>query len=406
MSVSMGAVAPDFSLPDTAGRRWPVRHRLRRRSSDGAGVHVQPLPVRARLARPDRGGRRRLCGARRARPGGELRTTPTATHATPSTRCAIGSRGRSGRFPTCTTPPRTSLAPMAPRPRRTCSCSTRTACCAIAARPTPTTRSPGAGRVAARGARRRAGRRNRGTAGDQAGRLLDQVEGVAAVAIRQRNVAVGGIDRQAGGVPLEHPAGHVVGVEPSVTECLGGHRRAATAAAVEDDRPVPVDALHLGREPSELDEPTAGDPPRLVLLGLAHVDQLDLVLLEQLGHLVRRVLHVVRLASVWRGPARCSSYSTPRWLLCARRGAGRRAGGGNRGSRQVGYRRGLKSVSGQYLPALDPAPVVLPRTGVGRYSGLGPTSSGYALNTGFTEPRRPRSATTSGTRRWCASSTR
>jgi hypothetical protein len=36
----------------------------------------------------------------------------------------------------------------------------------------------------------------------------------------------------------------------------------------------------------------------------------------------------------------------------------------------------------QYLPALDPAPVTVPR---GRMGAYGPTSTGYALNTGFTE---------------------
>jgi uncharacterized protein YbjQ (UPF0145 family) len=37
----------------------------------------------------------------------------------------------------------------------------------------------------------------------------------------------------------------------------------------------------------------------------------------------------------------------------------------------------------QYLPALDPAPVVIPR---GRMSGYGPSASGYQLNNSFTEP--------------------
>jgi uncharacterized protein YbjQ (UPF0145 family) len=43
----------------------------------------------------------------------------------------------------------------------------------------------------------------------------------------------------------------------------------------------------------------------------------------------------------------------------------------------------------QYLPALDPAPVTLPRTGgygATRYGITGPSSSGYALNNTFTEP--------------------
>src|SRR5437016_2908378 len=41
----------------------------------------------------------------------------------------------------------------------------------------------------------------------------------------------------------------------------------------------------------------------------------------------------------------------------------------------------------QYLPALEPAPVMMPRTqGAGRYSNLYPSSSGYTLTTGFSEP--------------------
>src|SRR5579885_1489170 len=37
----------------------------------------------------------------------------------------------------------------------------------------------------------------------------------------------------------------------------------------------------------------------------------------------------------------------------------------------------------QYLPALDPAPVVVPRGRMGSYA---PTSSGYQLNNAYTEP--------------------
>ena len=53
MTLTIGEVAPDFSLLDTQGRKWSVA------SYDGAPatvrrVHVQPLPVRARLAGPDR----------------------------------------------------------------------------------------------------------------------------------------------------------------------------------------------------------------------------------------------------------------------------------------------------------------------------------------------------------------
>jgi hypothetical protein len=77
-----------------------------------------------------------------------------------------------------------------------------------------------------------------------------------------------------------------VSVEAGAPEGLGGHRRAAAAAAVEDDRPVAVDRLDLGAQLGQLDEPVAGDPARFVLLGLADVDQLDVAAGEQLSDLL------------------------------------------------------------------------------------------------------------------------
>ena len=70
-------------------------------------------------------------------------------------------------------------------------------------------------------------------------------------------------------------------VPAGAAEGVGGHPRARAEAAVEDDRRVAVDRLRLRGEALELDVARAGDPARLVLVGLAHVDQLDLAALER-----------------------------------------------------------------------------------------------------------------------------
>ena len=77
-------------------------------------------------------------------------------------------------------------------------------------------------------------------------------------------------------VPLHQSPGHVVGVEAGAPERLGGHRRPATRAAVEDDRHVASDRVGLCDQLRKLHVAVPGDPPRIVLMLLAYVDQRDL----------------------------------------------------------------------------------------------------------------------------------
>ena len=53
---AIGEPAPTFALPDTEG----ATHHAGRRARDRRGVHLQPLPLRPRLAPPDRRARARL----------------------------------------------------------------------------------------------------------------------------------------------------------------------------------------------------------------------------------------------------------------------------------------------------------------------------------------------------------
>ena len=86
------ADAPTFTLPDTEGG---ATRSAGRRPGDRDRVHLQPLPLRAGLARPDRRRGARLRRPRRPRSSRSTPTTPSATRATRSTRCASGS-GRGG----------------------------------------------------------------------------------------------------------------------------------------------------------------------------------------------------------------------------------------------------------------------------------------------------------------------
>jgi hypothetical protein len=96
-TIAIGAAAPPFDLPDTDG----ARHALggdgeRRRARDRRRLHLQPLPVRARVARPLLGGRRDYADRGRADAASSTPTTPSATRATPSRRCSERVRADGG----------------------------------------------------------------------------------------------------------------------------------------------------------------------------------------------------------------------------------------------------------------------------------------------------------------------
>ena len=82
---------------------------------------------------------------------------------------------------------------------------------------------------------------------------------------------------------------------PLAREGLRGERRARADAAVEDHRPVPIDRLGRLAQLGELEVAGTGDAPGVVLVGLAHVDELDRALGVQLGHALGRQLPGVRL---------------------------------------------------------------------------------------------------------------
>ena len=76
--MQIGDEAMTFSLPDTDGADHGPD------GVDGGGVHLQPLPLRARLARPPAQVARDYEG--RAASWPSTPTTPSATRATRSTR--------------------------------------------------------------------------------------------------------------------------------------------------------------------------------------------------------------------------------------------------------------------------------------------------------------------------------
>ena len=76
-----------------------------------------------------------------------------------------------------------------------------------------------------------------------------------------------GLDREARPHPGDQTAVEVVRVEPGGLEGLRRERRAASRAAVEEDRTFAVDRAGLGGEPVDLDVARAGETPRLVLVG-------------------------------------------------------------------------------------------------------------------------------------------
>ena len=133
--------APPFELPDTEGRA--TRSSRRRRGRDRRLLDLQPLPLRARLARPAARGRPRLraiaaCASSRSTP-----TTPSAIRPTRSRRCASGSRrgGLAAPLPARREPGGRARLRRRDDPRRV-RLRRASGGCATAARPTPTTRIP------------------------------------------------------------------------------------------------------------------------------------------------------------------------------------------------------------------------------------------------------------------------
>src|SRR5215218_9185531 len=98
----------------------------------------------------------------------------------------------------------------------------------------------------------------------------------ASSALVIRDIPVLGLEREALRVPGLEASGHRVRVPSGAPERAGRHPRAGADAPVEDHGPVAVDRLGLRVEVRELDVAPVGDPPRLVLVALPDVDELDL----------------------------------------------------------------------------------------------------------------------------------
>src|SRR4051794_9494863 len=136
-----------------------------------------------------------------------------------------------------------------------------------------------------------------------------------------RDMPALGLERQPAGRPLLEAAVHRVRVPARAAEGVGRHARPGAQPAVEDDRRLARDRVRLRGEALELDVPRAGDPARLVLVGLAHVDELDLATLvrgkdllgidvdvlgvEGVSHATRKVTAAARAPSA-RRPRRVS----------------------------------------------------------------------------------------------------
>jgi hypothetical protein len=96
--------------------------------------------------------------------------------------------------------------------------------------------------------------------------------------------------------PASQTATHRVGLIASGAKRLRGHQRAIADAAVEHDGSLALDALRLRGELHEFDQARVSDVAGLVLVGLAHVDQLRRgVLAQPLGDALRVNLERVRV---------------------------------------------------------------------------------------------------------------
>ena len=90
-----------------------------------------------------------------------------------------------------------------------------------------------------------------------------------------RHVPTLGSDRQPRSLPREHSSADVVGLEPGLTERLGGHVRATTDAADERHRAFAVQLRGDLGQPFQRHVPSCLDVTGLPFVRLAYVDQLE-----------------------------------------------------------------------------------------------------------------------------------
>src|SRR5512133_632983 len=110
-------------------------------------------------------------------------------------------------------------------------------------------------------------------AGLEDGRRLARFGHVAALRIERPPLRRPGAD----------PAGQRMGVEAAGAQRVGGQLRTRPRAAVEDDRPPPVEPLGLRPQLVDLDAAGAGYVPGAPLVLAAYVDQVHAASSEHLG---------------------------------------------------------------------------------------------------------------------------
>ena len=244
MSIAIGEPAPSFELPDTEGRSWSAdgagapatvivftcnhcpyalawHERIADVARDYAGSGVRMLAINSNDA--DRYPRDSL-EAMRARVRSEDWPMPYLHDAEQTVGACLRREDHARRVH-----PRRAGPPALPRRPgwrlRRSGLSGRSGCARHSTRCWPE-------RTSASRRRNRSAARSSGSR--EAPPVLSQRSGHASVV---------GLQREPRCRPVQQPAGHVVGVEPRPAEGLGGHRRAAAAAAVEDHRPVAIDRL-------------------------------------------------------------------------------------------------------------------------------------------------------------------
>jgi hypothetical protein len=128
--------------------------------------------------------------------------------------------------------------------------------------------------------------------------VITRASGRIALVVGDR--AVLGLERAALAGPCLEPAVERIGVVAPAAEGVGRHRGARADAAVEDDRPLPVDRRRLRGDLAEHDVARAADPAGVPLLVLAHVDQLRVLVAPQGLGLLRRDV-----------PVACHAHTVP-----------------------------------------------------------------------------------------------